>query len=252
MKKNKEWSGQAKQKAKAAKGKGGARPRRASTRTHARDPGVASSHLKGAVSASTRNSPGALAESPVEQRTVRETGRVSDRVHTRQPPQRTQPKTNAGGTRQGQPHRGAPDEVRRGASPAPPPRRGPAAGTKSPVLGRPPRAPRSRPLKLGAQAPGLGKGTTATGKPIGAPRATGRDEARRTTRGHEARRRGTPPATTKAHGQVPRSDGCWVPQTRRARTTRNEPPHKNGCRASANPNTTNPSQEWRGAAKART
>ena len=29
------------------------------------------------------------------------------RVHTRQPPQRTQPKTNAGGTRKGQPHRGA-------------------------------------------------------------------------------------------------------------------------------------------------
>ena len=32
-----------------------------------------------------------------------------DRVHTRQPPQRTQPKTDAGGTRQGQPHRGAPN-----------------------------------------------------------------------------------------------------------------------------------------------
>ena len=57
---------------------------------------------------STRNSPGATAESPVEQRTVRETGRVSDRVYTRQPPQHTQPKTDARGIRQGQPHRGAP------------------------------------------------------------------------------------------------------------------------------------------------
>ena len=55
------------------------------------------------VSASTQISPGALDESPVERRTVRETGRVSDRVNTRQPPQRTQPKTNAGGTHQGQP-----------------------------------------------------------------------------------------------------------------------------------------------------
>ena len=66
-----------------------------------------SSDHKGAVSASTRNCPGAPAESPVERRTVRETGRVSDRVHTRKPPQGTQPRADAGGTRQGQPHRGA-------------------------------------------------------------------------------------------------------------------------------------------------
>ena len=83
-------------------------PGRTSTRTHTRDPGVASSDQQVEVSASTRNSPGAPAESPVERRTLRETGRVSDRVHTHQPPQRTQPKTDAGGTRQGQPHRGAP------------------------------------------------------------------------------------------------------------------------------------------------
>ena len=70
---------------------------------------MASSDPKGAVSASTPNSPGAPAESPVERRTVLETGRVSDRVHTGQSPQRTQPETDAGGTRQGQPHRGAPN-----------------------------------------------------------------------------------------------------------------------------------------------
>ena len=110
-----------KRKDKAAKDKGEAhqngsgrparptRPGRTSKRTHARDPGVASFDLQGKVSASTRNSPGAPAESPVERRTVRETGRVSDRVHTRQPPQRKQPKTGARGTRQGQPHRGAPN-----------------------------------------------------------------------------------------------------------------------------------------------
>ena len=99
------------------------------------------------------------------------------------------------------------------------------------VLGRPPRAPRSHPVKPGAQAPGVGKGTTASGKPTGAPRATGPDEARRTTQGHEARQRGMPPATTKAHGQLQSNNGRRVPQTRRARTTRNEPRHENRCQA---------------------
>ena len=103
----------------------------------------------------------------------------------------------------------------------------------SPVLGRPPRAPRSRPVKPGAQAPGVGKGTTASGKPTRALRATGPDEARRTTLGHEACQRGTPPATTKAHGQVPSHTGCRVPQTRRARTTRTQPRHRNRCQATA-------------------
>ena len=113
--------GPAKQKDEAAKRKGEAhqnapgrpacltRPGRTSTRTHARDPGVASSDSQGELSASTRNSPRAPAESPAERRTVQETGRVSDGVHTRKPPQRTQPKTNAGGTCRGQPHRGAPN-----------------------------------------------------------------------------------------------------------------------------------------------
>ena len=91
----------------------------------------------------------------------------------------------------------------------------------SPVLGQPPRAPRSRPVKPGTQAPGLGKGTTASGKPTGAPRATGLDE----------RQRGTPPATTKAQGEVPSHNGRRLPQTRRRRTTRTEPQHRNRCQA---------------------
>ena len=70
---------------------------------------MASSDPQGEVMASTRNNPSASAESPVKRRTVRETERVSDRVHTRKPPQRTQPRTDAGGTRQGQPHRRAPN-----------------------------------------------------------------------------------------------------------------------------------------------
>ena len=101
----------------------------------------------------------------------------------------------------------------------------------SPVLGRPPRAPRSHPVKRGAQAPGWGKAPRRQEKPTGAPRATGPDEARRTTRGHEARQRGTLQATTKPQGQVPGSDGRRVPQTRGARTTRNERQHQDRCQA---------------------
>ena len=70
---------------------------------------MASADPKGVVSATTQNSPGAPAKSPVKRRTVREAGRVSDRVHKRKQPQCTQPKTEAGGTRQGQPHRGTPN-----------------------------------------------------------------------------------------------------------------------------------------------
>ena len=69
----------------------------------------------------------------------------------------------------------------------------------------------------------MGKGATASGKPTGAPRSTGPDEERRTTRGHEALQRGTPPATTTAHGQVPGNNGRRVPQTRTARTTTTQP-----------------------------
>ena len=99
----------------------------------------------------------------------------------------------------------------------------------SPVFARPLRAPRSHPVKPGALAPGVGKGTTASVKPTEAPRATGPDEARRTMRGHEARQRGTPPATTKAHEQLPSNNGRRVLQSRKARTTCNEPRREHRC-----------------------
>ena len=99
----------------------------------------------------------------------------------------------------------------------------------SPVLGWPLRAPRSHQAKPGAQAHGVGKGTTASGEPTGAPRATGPGEARRTTRGHEAHQRGTLPATTKAHGQVPSNNVRRGPQTWRARTTHSEPRYESRC-----------------------
>ena len=75
--------GRAKQKDRAARGKREAhknalgrpahpsRPGRTSTRTQARDPGVASSDPQGEVLASRRNSSAAPAEFPVERQTVR-------------------------------------------------------------------------------------------------------------------------------------------------------------------------------------
>ena len=94
-----------------------------------------------------------------------------------------------------------PERVRRGARPAPLPRQGPAAGTMSPVLGRPPPAPRSHPVKPGATALGLGEGTTATGKTTGAPRATEPDEERRTNAGP----RGTPERHAAGHNHGTRT-----------------------------------------------
>ena len=82
----------------------------------------------------------------------------------------------------------------------------------NPVLGRLPRAPRSRPFNPAAKAPRVEKGITSSGKPTGAPRAAGLEESRRTRRGHEGRQRGTPPATTKAHRQMPSNNGHRVPQ----------------------------------------
>ena len=72
----------------------------------------------------------------------------------------------------------------------------------SPVLRGPPRAPRSRPVKPEATAPGVGEGTTATGKPTGALGATGPDEGRRTN----ARPRGSPERHAAGHNHGTRSD----------------------------------------------
>ena len=162
---------------------------------------MASSDPKGALSASTQNSPGAPAESPVKRRTVRETGRVSDRVHTRRTTAahaaQDQSRRDPPGTT---PSRG-PEQVRRGVRPAPLPRQGPAAGTMSLALGPPPHAPRSHPVKPGATAPGVGKGTTAMGKPTGAPRVTGPDKERRTSAGP----RGTPERHAAGHNHGTRT-----------------------------------------------
>ena len=66
----------------------------------------------------------------------------------------------------------------------------------SPVLGRRPRALRSDLVKPGAQAPGVGKGSTSLGKLTGAPRATGPDKGGApcgaTRHAREARRRPQP------------------------------------------------------------
>ena len=123
------------------------------------------------------------------------------------------------------PSRG-PERVQRGASPPPLPQRGPPAGTMSPVLGPLPRASRSHSVKRprrGGRHHGDGKADQST-------------ESNRTGRGaaHHAGPRGTAERHAAGHnqgtGQVLSNNGCWVPQTRRAHTTRNEPRHKNRCR----------------------
>ena len=179
--------------------------------TNARDPGVASSDPKGEVSASTGNSPGAPAESPVERRTIRETRRVSDRIHTRQTTAAHGAKDGSRRDPPGTTHRGAPNGYDAERAQRPFPQQGPAAGIMSLVLGPPPRVPRSHQVKPGATAPGVGEGTTATGS-----RPDHRERPNQTrhgtpTRGHKARQRGTPLATTTAGGQVPSHNGHRVP-----------------------------------------
>ena len=99
----------------------------------------------------------------------------------------------------------------------------------SPVLGRPPRAPRSRPVKPGATAPGLGEGITAGGEPTGAPRATRPDEARCTNEGL----RGTPERHATGHSPGTRTGaknqqpaGAANPES--ADNTRAKVPRKTG------------------------
>ena len=98
----------------------------------------------------------------------------------------------------------------RGRRPTPegPARDNPIAGPQTATTGSEPSAPASAgasgrhnepgsrtasacpaqpPSKARAQAPGVGKGTTASRKPTRAPGAAGADEAWRTTQGHEAR-----------------------------------------------------------------
>ena len=196
---------------------------------------MVSSDPKGAVSASTRKSPSAPAEAPVQRRTVRKTKCVSDGVHT--------PETTAAHAAQDRSRRDppgttssrGPQRIRCGPSPVPLPRQGPEAGTMSPVLSRPPIAPHSCPVNIGARVPGVGEGTAATGMPTGAQRATGPVRRGAPTRGQEARHRGTLPAKTKAHDQVPSNNGPGLPQTRTARTTRTQSGHGRQCQATSKP-----------------
>ena len=95
----------------------------------------------------------------------------------------------------------------------------------SPVLGRPPRAPRSCPVKPGATAHGVRKNTTVTGKPTGAPRATRPDEAQRTDAGP----RGTPErhAAGQNHGTGPCAKQQGPAGTANHTTTAQEAVHSN-------------------------
>ena len=170
-------------------------PRRARTRTHACDPGVASSDPTGGVSKFTHNSTAAPAGAPVETQKTRETGLVSDRVYTRQT---TAARAAEDGRRRDPPgttpSRG-PERVRRGASAALLPRQGPAAG-RSLVLGRSPRVLRSCAVDPGAKAP-------VRGRHHGVGKADRSTESGQTGRGvaHHTGQRGTPERQAAGHNQ---------------------------------------------------
>ena len=143
-----------------------------------------------------------------------------------------------------------PERVRRGASAAPSPRRGQAVGTMSPVLGRPPRAPRSRSVNPGARAPGRGR-PTATGERTDALGSTGPEEAGRTKAGP----RGTLGRHAASHNHrtgpcakqpVPPKGTHTTPETCRAceharRTRNHNGTHKSAKRRSTPHETHHPS-----------
>ena len=115
------------------------------------------------------------------------------------------------------PQRG-PERVRRGASPAPPPR-GANSRHHEPRSRPASTCPAQPPSKTGGAEHPIGEGTTSTGKPTGALRAPGPDEAQRTKAGP----RGTLERHTAGHnhstGERAKQYGHRVPQTREARTT---------------------------------
>ena len=159
---------------------------------------MASSDPQREVSASTRNSTGVLAESPVEARTVRETGRVSERVHTRQPLQLKQPKTDARGTRQGQPNRRAPNGYDTERAPA----SAGASGRHNEPCSRPGSAcPAQPPSKSGRESPRDGERHQAVGR---ANRSTASDATGRGA-AHHAGPRGMPERHAAGHNH-----GTWT------------------------------------------
>ena len=98
-----------------------------------------------------------------------------------------------------------------------------------------PRAPCSRPVNPGREPPGRGKAPRRRES-----RPQHRERPDRTwrgapMRGHEARLKGTLPATAGAQGQVPRNNGHRLRQTREARTTHDEPRHGSRCQGKPGP-----------------
>ena len=211
------------QRVRRTKARPGNQPARPGQEEHAQaQPGVASSDLKEMVSASTQTSPGAPVESPVERWMVREPGPVSDRVHTGKPPQCTQPKTDTGGTRQGQLHRGAPTGYNAGRA------QRPASAGASSRHHEPGSRPASTcatqpPIKSGGESPQGGKRHHIVGKAgpehRERPDQKSRDAPRGATRDtREARRRPQPMHTDRC--QATTATRCRKPGQRAQHATR--------------------------------
>ena len=167
---------------------------------------MGSSDPKGAVSAATRNSPGAPAESPVERRAVWETRRVSDRVHTGKLPQRTQPKPTPEGTA----------------------RAHPIAGPRTGTTRTEPKAPASAGASGRHKEPGSRPASTCPAQPPSKSRAASPRDGER----HHGVRKDNP---STASDQTGRGAALQCRATRHARETRRrpQPRHTNRCRATA-------------------
>ena len=151
-------------------------------------------------------------------------------------PQRMQPKTDAGGTRQGQPHR----EHQIGTTRSEP--RAPASAGASGRHNEPGSRPASTcpaqsPTSPGSPSPWGGEGHHSVGK------ANLSTESNKTGRGaaNNAGLRGTPERHAAAHKQGTTTDAKQQrfrgPQTREAHTTRTQPRQGSTCQATANPHT---------------
>ena len=195
--------------------------RRAGARTLATDPGVAPS---------TQNSPSALVESPVERRTVPETGCVSDRVHTRE----TTARPKLEGPARDNPIAGPRTGTTRSETSAP--FLAGANGRHNEPGSRPASAcPVQPPSKAGGDSPrgagrhhGNGKADRSTESDSRGRGAAHQRRAKRHTR--EAQRRRQPRQRTRFAD----NNGPRVPQTQTARATPAQPRHARWCQATPN------------------
>ena len=198
---------------------------------------MASSDPKGAVSASTLNSPGAPTEFPVGRRTVQETGRVSDRVNA-------SPRPTPEGPARDNPIAGPQKGTTRSEHSTP--ASAGASGRHNEPGSRPASAcPAQPPSKAGGGSPRLWK------RHYGVIKADRSTESDRTGQGevHDAEPPGTPERHAAGHNEGTQTSAKQQQPTGAANP---DSAHRNRCQETPSPRITHCRQEWRGTSRART